>query len=371
MRDFNDDDARLSELFNEFRDEVAPYVTPPGTAAARHWLRRRRRAGAAAIATCAVLFVGGPVGFVAANHDTPTPPPIGPTLLPTPRPTTPAPTPTVTTPAPSTSPPSTEPGLPKVPGKVFYLDQRGRLYLDGRQYPGGDVLNVNVSPDGKRVTWVENGTLMMSDLDGGDRRTVYPDVENMCTEPIWSADGELLLFNPLPKDYGLVTLPSTEGVTEIFDEVDGCHVRWSADRKRIAFQHGDIRGVTVQDLSGGNKVTLDRDDVGGRFYVGLNGISADGDRICAWLAGPDTTGGDAARDLGCNTIIDVSAKKVVDMPFEGELTNAIFLADGGMLARVETDKGSELLLLDADDRVIARSVESTANAKRRLLSYTP
>jgi hypothetical protein len=69
--------------------------------------------------------------------------------------------------------------------------------------------------------------------------------------------------------------------------------------------------------------------------------------------------------------MDVSAKKVVDLPFDGELTNAIFLADGGMLARVKTGKGSELLLLDDNDRVIARSVESSANAKRMLLSYTP
>ena len=67
MRDF-DDDARLRDMFGEFRTEVAPYVAPPGTAAARHWVRRRRRFGTAAIAAGAVLFVGGPaVGFVAAT----------------------------------------------------------------------------------------------------------------------------------------------------------------------------------------------------------------------------------------------------------------------------------------------------------------
>ncbi|MEV4533348.1 hypothetical protein AB0J82_05895 [Asanoa sp. NPDC049518] len=370
MPDFDDD--RLHEMFAEFRGEVAPYVSPPGTAAARHWVRRRRRVGAAAIAAGAVLFVGGPtVGFVAANHDTPTPPPIGPTGLPTPNPTTPAPTPETPTPTETSTPPS-QPGLPKISGKVFYVDQDGKLYQGGRKFPGGDVLNVNVSPDGKQVTWVENGDLVISDLDGRHKEVMFPDVEEMCTEPIWNADGERLLVTPVRQ--GKVTehvVVHQIGTGEPFDRVDGCHIRWSADGERIAYQHGDVRGVTVRDLFGGNEVVLDEHDVDGRYYVGLNGISADGGRICVWLQGPDSPAGDAARDLGCNTIMDVAKKKVVEMPFDGQLTNAIFLADGGMLARVKTDSGSELLRLDADDRVIARSVESKANAGRRLLAYTP
>ena len=369
MPDF-DDDARLNEMFAEFRTEVTPYVTPPGTAAAHRWVSRRRRVGAAAIAAGAVLFVGGPaVGFVAANQDSP--PPIGPSELPTPDATTPAPKTTTPRPAPTSTPPS-QPGLPKVAGKIFYTDREGKVYQGGRQYPGGDSLNVNVSPDGERVTWVEDGNLVMSDLDGRHQRDVHLGVEQMCVEPIWSADGTRLLINPITQglsELGIIYLAG--GAGDHIEKVDGCHVRWSADGKRIAYQHGDVQGATVRDLYGGNEVTLDRDDVGGRLYVGLNGISADGGRICVFLASPDSTGGDAARELACNTIIDVATKKVVDLPFDGTLTNAIFLADGGMLARVKTDKGSELLRLDADDRVVARTVESKANAERELLAYSP
>ncbi len=218
---------------------------------------------------------------------------------------------------------------------------------------------------------MEDGDLVISDLDGGDKELMFPDVEEMCTEPIWHADGERLLVSPVRQGEITHVVVHSVGTGEPVDGIEGCHIRWSADGERIAYQHGDVGGVTVRDLFGGHEVTLDRGDVDGRLYVGLNGISADGGRVCVYLGRPDSPGGDAARDLNCNTIMDVAKKKVVDLPFEGELTNAIFLADGGMLARVKTGKGSELLRLDDNDRVVARTVESSANAKRMLLAYTP
>ncbi|MEV4618457.1 hypothetical protein AB0J74_07020 [Asanoa sp. NPDC049573] len=365
MPDF-DDDPRLAHAFAALRREVAPYVTPPGSAAARLSVRHRRRVAAAAIATSAALLVGGPaVGFAAADNDTPTPPPVVVTQTPTPAHTAPA------TPTPTTPTSTKAPGVPRVAGKVFYMTLDGKLYLDGRGYPG-DYLSLNVSPNGKKVTWVEDGNLMMSDVDGSHRRTVHRGVENMCDEPVWSGDStRLLITQVLPRGANLAVLYLAGGAGDDLGEPEGCHYRWSADGSRLAYQHGDTRGVTIQDLDGGDKVTLTPANIGGRRPAGLLGISADGGRVCIQTAPANGTTGDAARGLTCDTLVDVRSKKVVDLPAEGTLRSVVFLADGGMLARLRTDRGSELVRLDKHDRVIARSLESAANADRMLLAYTP
>ncbi|GAA1846609.1 TolB family protein [Asanoa iriomotensis] len=386
------DDARLANMFTEFRDEVTPYVTPPGTAAARRWVRRRRKAGVAAIATGAVLFVGGPtVGFVAASQDTPTPPPIGPVETVTPTPTTPAPT---TTPSQDTetSTPPTEPELPKVAGKVFYKGLDGKVYLNGRQYPGGNPANVTVSPDGKQVAWIlDDATgdygsdLLVSDLDGGNRRVLAREAEPLCQEPIWSADSKQLMIVAYPpsqneKPPTQLNLVEIDGsMTHHYGRAELCHYRLSADGKRVATfslvagQGKITNSVIVEDLGGGDRVTLGRDIIGERVYTDMVGISADGDRVCVLTSPVDGTYGDIGGSVArCDTLLDVSARKVVDLPIDkGELVGVVFLPDGGMLARVKSGGQSELLRLDKDDRVIARSVESAANADRQLLSYTP
>ncbi|MDG4821428.1 hypothetical protein O7635_06110 [Asanoa sp. WMMD1127] len=296
--------------------------------------------------------------------------------MPTELPTPPAPALTPTPPEPTEQPAPTEsstpPELPPVGGDVFYMDTWGRVYLNGRQYPGGDRANVTVSPDGKRLMWVEDNHLMTSDVDGANRRRVIDEVdEPLCGNPAWGGDSTRLLVIRYPSSGPELIILDRTGAADDLGEPRGCHYQWSADGERIAYLHGDISGVTVQDTFGGDKVVLDRDDVDGRFYVGLNAISADGSRVCVILAGPDTPGGDAGRALNCNTIMDVATKKVVDLPFDGRLSNAIFLADGGMLARVRSGNGSELVRLDVNDRIVARSVESKANANRSLLAYTP
>ena len=194
----------------------------------------------------------------------------------------------------------------------------------------------------------------------------------MCGEPVWSGDSTRLLITQVPPvGRFLAVLYLAGGAGDDLGAPEGCHYRWSADGDRLAYLHGDVRGVTVQDLDGGDKVTLKPTDIGGRLYIELMGISADGGRVCVGTAPANGTGGDAARALGCDTILDVRSKKVVDLPVDGELRGAVFVADGGMLARFQTDRGTELVRLDKHDRVIARSVESAANAHRWLLACHP
>jgi TolB protein len=374
-----DDDRRIADAFAAFRANVTPCIRPAGADAVRDTVRHRRRVAAvAAVVACAVAL---PAIAYAAIGDPQqvTPPPGATSAPPTPEPSPSAsPSPSLDPPPPPSSP---SVGLPPVPGTVFYLDHlSGSLYADGRRYPGGDGSSVNVSPDGTRVTWVDmdpNGpdTLLMSDLDGGNRRTLHYNVDGDCVEPVWSGDSTRLLFARTPqrpdvRQVGILYLAG--GAGDHLGESQGCHYRWSADGRRIAYLYGGPTGVKVSDLDGGRTRTLDPDVLGGgRVFTDLAAISANGGRVCVSTVARGEPQGDVARDLNCDTVIDVANGEVVDLPIEGELRAALFTPDGGLLARVDTGSGSELVLLDADDRVVARSVESPANADRRLLSYTP
>lgn len=380
-----DDDQRLTSAFAEFRDGVAPYVMPAGTAAVRETVRHRRRVGVAA-AILGVLVITAPAIALAAVGDNQDPPPphVATTGQDTPAPTTPQPTTAgPTTPRPTavpSSPAATRPtggttNLPPVPGKAFYLDRSGALYLDGRKYPGGEVLSVNVSPDGKHITWVDQlslGNLIMSDLDGANRRTVHWKVDGSCVEPVWSADSTRLLIGQQNQGTEVAILYLTGGAGDHLGAFHGCHYRWSADGKRIAYIQGDLSSVTLTNLDGSQKQTVRSDDLrGGRSITDLTAISADGGRICVHTVAKGEPVGDVARNLYCDTILDVATRKEVKLPIAGTLRTAVFQPDGGMLARVETTDGFELVLLDAEDRVIARTVETTATARLALLSYTP
>nr|MDT0660022.1 hypothetical protein [Micromonospora sp. DSM 115978] len=373
-----DDDRRIVDAFAAFRANVTPCIRPAGADAVRAAVRHRRRV--TAVTTAVLLVLAAPaIAYAAIGDSQQVTPPPGATSAP---PATPTPSPSLS-PSPSldTPPPPSSPSVgddaepPPVPGTVFYLDRAGRLHVDGRRYPGGEVANVNVSPDGTRVTWVdtwESGDLLMADLDGGNRRTVHFNVDGDCVEPVWSGDSTRLLFSS-PSVAGQVgILYLAGGAGDDLGKSLGCHYRWSADGQRIAYMHGDLSAVTVSDLDGDRERTLDEGVLGGdRVFTDLVAISADGGRVCVSTVAEGEPVGDVARNLDCDTVIDVARGKVVDLPIDGELRAVLFTPDGGLLARVDTGSGSELVLLDADDQVVARSVESPANAGRSLLSYTP
>jgi hypothetical protein len=73
MADF--DDQLLASAFADFREEVAPYVKPAGTAAARETVHRRHRVRMIAATTLAALVVTAPVvAYAASSGDSHGPP---------------------------------------------------------------------------------------------------------------------------------------------------------------------------------------------------------------------------------------------------------------------------------------------------------
>jgi len=358
---------------------VAPNVRPAGAAAARASVRHRKRVHAIAVSALAMLVV--PVTAYAALSSDPHGPPAqtaeSPSHTPEPNQTGPSATPsTQASGSSSPAPPDTSAtSVPAVPGRVFYLNDSGALYLGGRRYPGGSgvnaLLNLNVSPDGKHVTWVDDANnLIMADLNGANRRTLHSDVDGQCVEPVWSGDGTRLLIHDRNGSPEIAVLYLAGGGGDHLGESIGCHYRWSANGNRVAVLHGDLSGVTVMNLNGSGKRVVAGALSGGRTLADLTSISPDGGRICIRTVPAGNPPGDVARSLYCDTIVDTATNKEIKLPVAGELRAAVFLPNAGMLVRVTTGGASQLVLLDACGQVLARTIESAATAKLALLSYT-
>jgi hypothetical protein len=365
------DDALLSSAFAEFSDELAPYVRPAGTAAAYETVRFRRRVRTGVTIGAAALLLAVPVTAYAVTAGDPDSPPVEPG---TPSPTaeaSPSPSPEPE-PSPSQEPPvsPSPPEVPELGGQLFYLDDSGGLYVDGQQHPGGSWLSLNVSPDGTRVTWVDdNGDLQMSDLDGSNRRLVHENVDGQCVEPVWSGDSSRLLVHRLTPEPNLAVLYLAGGTGDELGETIGCHYRWSADGERLAVLDGDLSELTVMSLDGSDRQSVSTDALDGRDLADLTGISADGGRVSVQVVPAGAPVGDVARSLVSNAIIDVETGEEVTLPVDGALLAVLFQPDGGTLVRVDTGDGIELVLFDAADQVVARTVESAATADLLLLSY--
>jgi TolB protein len=127
--------------------------------------------------------------------------------------------------------------------------------------------------------------------------------------------------------------------------------------------------VTVANLYGTGKHTVSRGDIpGSSVLYSLMSVSADGEMVCVGAGGQ---GGDSARFLYCNTVIDVVKRRVVELPVTGEVSVVLFQPDGGMLVRVVEDDVSYLILLDKNRQVVARTIETAETSELDLLSYTP
>lgn len=374
MPDFQDDE-RLGGAFAGFRDELASQVRPAGVAATYVTVRSRRRVRAVTTTAAVAFLLAVPVAAYAVTTGDPDGPPEDPA---TPRPTVevePSPSPAAE-PSPSTAPPSPEqpatqppPELPELAGQAFYMDSSGRLYVDGEQYPGGSYLSLNVSPDGRYVSWVDEGSgdALVSNVDGSGRETLYWDADGMCVEPVWSYD-DRKLFHDISRSPSMVVITHSVGTGLELGEPVGCHYRWSADGERLAAVKGDLSGVIVMNSDGSDQrlVTV---DVEGRTLADLVSISADGSRISVQAVPAGSPVGDVARSLVGDLVIDVATGEQVTLPVDGEIQTILFQPDGGTLVRTRTDAGTELVLLDADDQVVARTTESPETADLFLLSY--
>ncbi|WP_446212014.1 hypothetical protein [Micromonospora sp. IBSANI012] len=360
-------------------------------------LRTSRRIGiqrAIATSAAAVVLFGAATGTAFAilpNRGADPVPGTTPSVTASPSPT-PSPTPSPSG-SPSIAPPATstssQPATSATFGRLHYGPVNTGEAATAHLYswtPGGTPVrrlalpagparnNAAVSPDGRRVAWVEeSGALWTSALDGSGKRKLRDLVDNMCWSPTWSPNSRQLTVRLGAADGSFSKVGLLDVSSGAFTEVagfDGCHPVWAA-YGTVAFADGSNGTVVVTDRTGAGRRTIPGLGSKGSRYVCFDvaSISPDGRRIALFRIDRDGTYGDAARDLLVNAVLDTRTGSVVTLPLGGrELRQAYFQADGSLVARVRSGGRYTLVLIDKAGKKVAEKAEPSSLASMQIIA---
>ncbi|MEH0822125.1 MULTISPECIES: hypothetical protein [unclassified Micromonospora] len=384
-------DQRLRLDLADLADEVTPVDLRDRA------LRTSRRIGIQrAIATSAAVVVlfGAATGTAFAvlpNRGADPVPGTSPSVTASPSPTA-SPTPSPTT-SPSIAPPvastSSQPATSATFGRLHY----GPFGLGGADtahlysWTPGDTpvrrlalprnpaqVNAAVSPDGRRVAWVEDGgALWTSALDGSGKRKLHDLVDGLCWSPTWSPNSRQLTVRLGAADGSYSKAGLLDVSSGAFTEVagfQGCHPVWAAGGT-VAFADGSDGTVVVTDRTGTGRRTVPGLGSKGSRYVcyDVASISPDGRRIALFRIDRAGEAGDAARDLLVNAVLDTRTGKEISLPLGGrELRQAYFQADGSLVARVRSGGRYTLILVDKAGKKVAEKPEPSSLASMQIIA---
>lgn len=228
--------------------------------------------------------------------------------------------------------------------------------------------SANPSPNGGYLSYVDmDSTLRIQDLDANlELKAEKKNVDATCQEPVWSPESGKLLFHNFttepPQTAEWMTMP--KGETAEAEPAKGCHVRFGAGAgtDEYAVIAGDLSGVVLRD--GDEETTIPADAVPDRQIVDLVSVARGNAALCVATVEPQEPVGDAARSLGCDSIIDTETKQPIELP--GDITTALFPESGGFVTR---NAAGELSLSDKDETGIASVKEPAELAEGSLIGY--
>ncbi|GAA3955494.1 TolB family protein [Actinoplanes auranticolor] len=278
-------------------------------------------------------------------------------------------------PAGSTSTPRST-SIADLPGHIFYADtgDDGRLV---RLTPGDQpetVLSkpyatVGVSPDGTRVAYVADGSLMVTDTGGGEPQQAYAGTASAAQAPAWSPDGTRLLIDAT--EPGVLDV-ATGALTPLPSGLDGQHFRWSGDGSTLVYATaGCGLGVAETNAQTGTPVP-DSGDPAGRAACRPVSVDATGDLVTVHLA-PGTSDPAGATDSAAapaDAVLDTVTGDIVDLPVSGRIIGAVFDPAGNLLVRSVKDGKRRLSLFAPDFTLLLRAREPAALEGLSLVAYT-
>ncbi len=296
--------------------------------------------------------------------------------------------------SPATSPPSAAgAGQPAeaghaagLSGWLYYVDRSSdrllRLTSSGLvQVLGAGGRNANVSPDGRRVAYLdEAANVLVADSNGAHQRTVLRGSVPAGYEPAWAPDSNRLLVVRAAADGatapGVVEV-NTGGFTPLRHTPNGIHYLWSADGGHLGYATG-ICQLGVAGIDGDNprlvpvigdrnpSVNPDRKRSCDPFS-----LSPDGSRMAVDLHTGNTDDGDIGRNLSANAVIDTRTGATVRLPVNGTITAVLFQPDGGMLVRTRSATANLLTLISPTGTITTQTTEPATTKDLSLIAYTP
>jgi TolB protein len=265
--------------------------------------------------------------------------------------------------------------LADLPGHVFYgdPDDDGRLV---RLTPGAEpetVLSepyaaVGVSPDGSRVAYVANGSLMVADLGGGDPQQAYAGIASAAQAPAWSPDGARLLINAA--EPGVLDV-ATGLVTPLPSGLAGQQFRWSGDGSTLVYATAGC-GLKVAEANAESGTAVpESGDPEGRTACRPVSVDATGELVTVRVG--ESPAAAFSRDSAvapADAVLDTVTGDFVDLPVPGTVIGAVFGPDGNLLVRSVSGGKRRLSLFAPDFALLLRAREPAALRGLSLVAYT-
>jgi TolB protein len=260
--------------------------------------------------------------------------------------------------------------LRDLPGQVFYEDAAAghrvvRLDRDGdpETVLTAEHSTVGVSPDGARLAYVADGTLMVVETGGSRPRQAYEGTASAEQAPAWSPDGSRLLIDAA--DPGVLEV-GTGRLTPLPSGLAGEHYRWSGDGSTLVYATAGC-GLEVADATAQTGTPVP-EQTGTEGVAACRPVSVDatGDLVTVRLQSGSAAGGDAPADA----VVDTVTGDLVDLPVTGKVIGAVFDPDGNLLVRSLKGGKTRLWLFDPQFTLLVQAKEPAAVAGLDLVAYT-
>ncbi|SCL16073.1 hypothetical protein GA0070624_0915 [Micromonospora rhizosphaerae] len=352
-------------------------------------LRTSRRLGiqrAVATSAAALVVLAAATGTALAirpNGQPPAPQPAGPSVTSTwpPVEVTPTPAPSRASTEPSGSPSTSTATPPSVlTGTRYYLEKtspearihaiRGRsdqvVYRIAAPTWGCELNTVTISPDGKRVAWVQDstdggitGVLLLGAPGQPSSRTLLSGVTCVDSNAlVWKGNDHLMVRQRLRPV--LIDVAAGKPVGgDPGQETDRC---WSVDGRWLAAKSDGKPYVTDGQTTRTFRYTPPAEEAAKWGGWRARSVSLDGRYVSiGWV------GTDPSRRDGSFTVVDTVTSKVIDLPVSGKVESIQFTADFRVLVR----QAARIVVLDSGFRKLGEVAEPRDVQKLTLLAYVP
>ncbi|MGW4291501.1 hypothetical protein ACWEH1_00375 [Micromonospora chersina] len=348
-------------------------------------LRTSRRLGiqrAVATSAAALVVLAAATGTALAirpNGQGPAPAPAGPSVT-----TTAPPVEVTPTPAPSDSASPT--GSPVKPasaltGTRYYLDMtdtRAQIHavragsnqvvhqISYARY-GCEPNTITVSPDGKRVAWVQDstdngtsGVLLAATIGKPGATRLLDDVNCLGPRPLVWQGGDLLMVARKSGQSVLVDMAANKRVNgDPGQETDRC---WSADGRWLAAVADGKPYVADDTQSRQYRYTPPKDEAAHWGGWQARSVSMDGRYVSVGWVGTDPS-----RHDDSFAVVDTTTSRVVDLPGSGDIRSILFTVDNKVIVK----RAAGITVLDSSFKPLGTVTESASVRNMRLLAYAP
>ncbi|WP_406039411.1 hypothetical protein OG799_28500 [Micromonospora sp. NBC_00898] len=221
---------------------------------------------------------------------------------------------------------------------------------------------ITVSPDGKRIAWVQNGddtgTLMTAAIDGSQQRTLEKGVNCLGSRAlVWQGD-DWLMVQQRNRSVLMDMVAGEPHHGDPGEETDRC---WSADGKWLAAVD-DYGKPFVTGGKAGRSYTYTPPKADAAKHDGwqARSVSTDGRYVAVGWKGTDPS-----RQDGSFAVVDTTTSKVVELTGAGSVRSILFTADGTVLVR----RATGITVLDASFKLAGTVQEPGAVKDLTLLAY--